>query len=40
MMAPMHRDGMKSPAGTLIPKVTIVTTILNIKANESSHIAV
>ena len=40
MIDPIANDGMKSPAGTLIPKVMIVINILKTTASESSHIAV
>jgi hypothetical protein len=39
-MAPKQRDGIKSPAGTLIPKVKIVTMNLKKRARMRSHIAV
>jgi hypothetical protein len=39
-MAPMQREGMKMPAGTLIPKVKMVITSLKISANANCHMAV
>ena len=40
MIDPIANDGMNSPAGTLIPKVIMVISILKTTASESSHIAV
>ncbi len=36
-MAPMHREGMKRPAGTLMPNVNTVMTSLKINARASFH---
>lgn len=39
-MAPMHNEGMKIPAGTLMPNVKMVMTSLNNRARANCHMAV
>lgn len=38
-MAPRHKDGMKSPQGTFMPKVKMVMTSLRIRARMRSQMA-